>query len=220
MTRTRRTAWNQPVVVGGITASIAAIATVAAALISSSGGSSQPPSSTTRAAALVNQGLPLIAIVAETWQPGPTGEVVTVNGIARSIPTGDVIYATAKPRSMSRWFVSNATVADTSGRWTADVDVAPPQVVTVQATYLPWAGGPVPPGFRSRPPPKRSAGTTTRSTGTATHSATATTTTRSTGTGTLPFTDDPNQDALAQSGPAAAGGRVSRPILVQPPASK
>jgi hypothetical protein len=197
MTRARRIAWNQPVVVGGITASIAAIATVAAALISSSGGSSPPTSSAARAAALANQSSPSIAIIAETWRPGPTGEEVAVNGVARSIPSGDVIYATAKPRSASQWFVSSATVPDTSGRWTADVVVTPPQVVTVQATYLPWAGGPAPPGFKDKRP--------AQSTGTST---------------SLPFTDDPNQDILAGRGPASARGRASKPILVPPPVSR
>jgi hypothetical protein len=157
--------------VGLITASIGAVGAITAAVISSSSGGG---STTPTGGILTTGGLtaspgsatsPFVAIGSVSFRNGTRGEVVTVIGTVRGLPPGDVVYAVAKPQSItgtgrkpsiasptaslaaeapgtSRWFASTGSDPTASGMWIAIIVIVPPPTfpLTIQAvTLLPTA---------------------------------------------------------------------------------
>ena len=119
--RARKPRWNQPIIVGCVTASIAAVASVAAAVITSSGGtadnaSRNVPQHVNSGAIQDGAGRRLfrrpfpLAISTSTIQPEQDGEVVIVEGTAPGIL---LFMASGSPASPSpvRVFVSNLRYA-------------------------------------------------------------------------------------------------------------
>jgi len=218
----RGRSWNQPLAVGLVTGAVAAAATVTAAIISSSGADK---TSSVSSAAFRPPGLTVDAV---TFGKGTNGqEVVTVDGSAHGLQSGDLVYAIAKPQdelaarpatpsaqatspaqtaaSGSRWFASAGTQPDKNGRWATEIIVSSQATLTVQAVEMPPTVSAASTTETSGPPsasPPGSAGTTS--------SASPTTT----DTTTQP--EDENQLALENAGPNASGLAVSRPFTAGP----
>ena len=121
---------NQPIVVGLITATLAAGGAVLAAVISSSGGGN---ASTPVTAA---QPQPP-AIQSFGYAPARGGVRLIVYGTAPGLPAGYTVYAVARPKNgQHRWFASNHTEPNKHGLWTAAIVIAPPTKVSVQAVTM------------------------------------------------------------------------------------
>ncbi len=129
--------WNQPIVVGLITATVGVGGAIAAAVITSSGGGS---ASAPMRSAVAEPEAPTIKSFGYVPQHG--GVRLIVSGSATGLPTGYTIYAIAKPETgQHRWFASNHTEPNKHGLWTASIVIVPPTKVSVQAVTM---GGTLP----------------------------------------------------------------------------